>query len=81
LAVAPADNIADKLIADDIVGALSRNTNVKAENVQLEVVDGKVTLSGKVSTWNAASAAYNAVQHTAGVIDIRNHLVVEPTSD
>jgi osmotically-inducible protein OsmY len=76
LAITPAENIVDQSIAQDIMAALDRNVNVNADDLDVEVDHGVVTLSGKVSDWNEYIAAYNMARYTGGVIDVINDLVI-----
>ncbi|MFP4260982.1 MAG: BON domain-containing protein [Opitutales bacterium] len=74
LAVVPTEKIGDELIAQDVVDALERDASVNAPDVEVEMKDGVVTLSGRVPTWSASWAAEQDASRTAGVIDVRNHL-------
>jgi osmotically-inducible protein OsmY len=66
----------DKDIAQDIESALERNQYVDAENVTVKVEDGKVTLTGTVSSYYARGTAYDAAAFTLGVLQVDNHIVV-----
>lgn len=74
LAVTPTEKIGDELIADDVVAALDRDANVNAPDVEVEVKDGVVTLSGSVPSWSASWAAEQDASRTAGVVDVKNEL-------
>lgn len=69
LAVVPTQTFADRRIADDIVGALERNVYVSAEDVDVKVSNGVVTLRGTVPDRRAHRAARNAARRTPGVIN------------
>ncbi len=76
LAIVPLERISDELIAEDVVNALERDVRVNAEDVEVEVVDGIVTLTGSVPRWNARQAAELDASLTAGVIDVINKVTV-----
>jgi osmotically-inducible protein OsmY len=76
LAVVPSESFVDKDIAQDIESALERNQYVDAENVTVKVEDGKVTLTGTVSSYYARGTAYDAAAFTLGVLQVDNHIVV-----
>jgi len=76
LSVVPSDAYEDKLIADSIVSALERNMYVDAEDVDVRVSDGIVTLSGGVSSLPAFQAARETAEYTAGVVGVENELVI-----
>lgn len=74
LAVVPTTNYLDQSIAKDIVAALDRNSKVEADSIDIKVEKGKVTISGGAPNWAAYRAALDTVNHTAGVVDVINHL-------
>ncbi|HDR73802.1 MAG TPA: BON domain-containing protein [Methanoculleus sp.] len=76
LAVVPTRSIADRAIADDVEAALERSARVDVEEVTVEVVDGIVTLTGRVPDWSARRAAVDAVAFTGGVVDVIDLLVI-----
>jgi osmotically-inducible protein OsmY len=76
LAVVPTENMTDELIAREIVNSIERNPSVEAENVTVRVENGTVQLSGTVRDWVARIAAYEAALYTAGVIDIRDDILI-----
>lgn len=76
LSIVPTKDYVDKDIAKDIVSAMIRNLNVDAEEVNVKVKNGKVTLSGTVSSWNAWRSAYNSAAYTAGVVEVEDNLVI-----
>jgi osmotically-inducible protein OsmY len=77
LTIVPTENFLDKDIAEDIVGSISRNFKVNAENVDVKVKNGEVTLSGTVADWSAYRAVMDATEFTAGVTDINDNLIIE----
>ena len=74
LAVVPTETISDAVIATDIVAAFDRDLRVRAQDVEVEVDNGIVTLSGSVPDWEARRAAEANASFTAGVMDVRNRL-------
>jgi osmotically-inducible protein OsmY len=74
LAVVPSRAVHDKVIADDIIAALERNMNVNAEDIDVKVQKGRVSLAGTVSNWNAYHAVIDIAKHTRGVVDVQNKL-------
>jgi osmotically-inducible protein OsmY len=77
LAVVPTESIKDEVIAKNVVEALERNVNVFAQDVNVKVETGIVTLSGEVASWAARSAAYDAAMFTYGVLDVFDNLRVK----
>ncbi len=76
LAVVPTKSVTDKAIAQDIMAALERNTNINVDTVDVKVEDGVVTLSGTVTNWVAYEAASSAARYTTGVINMVNNLTI-----
>ncbi|MBS3805084.1 MAG: BON domain-containing protein [Oleiphilaceae bacterium] len=76
LAVVPTAAIGDEIIAEDVTNALMRSALVDAEMVDVTVSNGTVTLQGNVPTTAARIAAYRAASRTAGVVNVRNQLMV-----
>lgn len=74
LAVVPTESVYDDAIGDGIADALARNPQIDANNVDVQVKDGRVSLSGKVPNQGARKAAQDAAQHTMGVIEVYNQL-------
>jgi osmotically-inducible protein OsmY len=74
LAVVPTESIYDDAIGDGIADALARNPQIDANTVDVQVKDGRVSLSGKVPNQGARKAAQDAAQHTMGVIEVYNQL-------
>lgn len=77
LSVVPTEDILDETIAEDVVNSLERNVDVNVHDIDVEVVDRKVTLSGTVPSWRAREAAYDAARFTGGVKDVHNNLSVQ----
>lgn len=76
LAVVPTDDIYDKVIAYDIVKSLEARAAVDADDVNVRVREGDVTLTGSVPNWDARKAAEESASYTNGVKDVKNCLVV-----
>jgi osmotically-inducible protein OsmY len=73
----PTGKYTDKEIQKEIKSAIKRNKQVNAENVNMQVKNGEVTLSGIVRNWRALNAARDAARYSSGVIDLNNKLEVE----
>ena len=75
--VTPTQQVEDDLIAKDINDELERARLLDESNVQVDVKDGVVTLTGEVgislSSWRAERTARTAL----GVRDVRNQLSVK----
>lgn len=56
-----------KLIDDELT---------KARNIDVDTVEGVVTLTGKVQSWNERSRAQQIAQETSGVKGVKNNLEV-----
>jgi len=76
LAVVPTANITDKAIAEDIVDSLESKAAVNADDVEVKVTDGEVTLTGSVTSWSGWQAAGEAAFYTPGVIHVSNRLEI-----
>lgn len=77
IVVVPTQEIADELIAEDIIGELERLRLLDDSKIRVGVKDGAVTLAGEVgitlSSWRAERAARNAL----GVKDVDSRLSVK----
>lgn len=76
LAVVPTDEYKDEIIAEEIVKALERNVQVTADEIEVAVENGGVTLTGFVKTFSAKNAAYESALYTPGVTAVDNRIVV-----
>jgi len=74
LAVVPTESVYDDAIGDGIADALARNPHIDANTIDVQVKDGRVSLSGKVPNQSARRAAQEAAQHTMGVVEVYNQL-------
>jgi osmotically-inducible protein OsmY len=77
IAIVPTKSIADEMIAEDIIDAIERNVRVSADDVDVTVTDGEVTLNGTVPNSAAKIAAYDSALYTAGVKMVRDNLNVQ----
>ncbi len=76
LSVVPSNQYGDRMIASSIISALERNIHIEADEIDVSVDEGVVTLSGSVSSLPAFEAAQDAAAHTTGVVAIRNELTI-----
>jgi osmotically-inducible protein OsmY len=84
--VVPTEQRRDTELAEQIAGALSRNSSVRLDAIDVQVSEGKVTLSGTVSSPEAREAAVETAQVMAGVTGVEDRLEVrepdiEPYTD
>lgn len=79
LAITPTEDFKDRQIADEIMSALGRHAEVDISTINVEVENGIVTLSGTVPSWSARRIVRDTARFTAGVIDIRDNLLVRPS--
>jgi osmotically-inducible protein OsmY len=77
ITVVPTKSVVDTAIAEDVAKALERSYHVAADQVDIRVKDGVVTLSGFVPNRAMCEAALAAAQVTFGVKDIVDRMVVE----
>lgn len=77
LAVVATDSPGDRGTADDIMDALNRNATIDVEDVDVQVDEGNVLLSGVVSNLEAYHTAYDIARFTYGVTDVVNLLTVQ----
>lgn len=61
-----------------IQDALERQATREAQRIQINVKDGKVTLSGRVHSWAEHEAARGAALGAAGVRNVQADLRIEP---
>jgi hyperosmotically inducible protein len=76
LAVVPTEKYTDKTIAEDIEAAMERNFNIVVDLIDVEVENGKVTLTGSVTSLPAFRAAQKIAENTPGVLMVDNELVI-----
>jgi len=76
VAVVPTQSVSDDVIAKGVMDAIERNANVRVEDVEVSVEDGRVILDGVVPNGVTQVAAHNAARYAAGVRDVDDRLVV-----
>lgn len=76
LVVVPTHTYADKAIAQDIMAALQRNFELDHHRIDINVDNGRVTLSGTVYDLREVHKAYRIARFTRGVCDVVNLLKV-----
>ncbi len=69
-AVAPGE------LREAIEEALDRRAEREARRIDIDVHDGRVTLTGRVQTWAERQAILGTVAHAPGVRQVENHLQV-----
>lgn len=63
-------------IKNSIETALTRNAEIEADGINVEVSGGKVTLNGRVNTWRERTTAERAAWSVPGVTAVEDRLVV-----
>ncbi len=76
LAVVPTEKQKDEKIAENIVNELERNDAVNAEDIDVNVITGVVTLSGTADDWQEKNEAFYAAMNTGGVKEVNINIVV-----
>jgi len=76
LAVVPSEDIVDKSIAEDITSALDRTLDTELDNINIEVKNGTVTVSGTAPSLPIKRAVDEIISYTSGVADVNDELVV-----
>lgn len=77
IVIVPTENIEDHTIAEDIEGSLERRLAVNEDDIDVQVEEGVVTISGEVENWASWRAAMDAVVYTSGVKDIEDRIRIE----
>jgi osmotically-inducible protein OsmY len=67
----------DKVEKDDIVDALNRNWSLREQDIEVEVSNHKVTLSGTVNSWYQKDEAARIAWSAKGVWTVENELEIE----
>lgn len=65
-------------LRDEIELALARRAEREAERLRVEVDDGVVDLFGRVHSWQEKRAVLGSISHAPGVIQVRDHLRIDP---
>ena len=76
LAVVLTNTISDEKIGLDIVSLLSSNSSLDINKVTVEVINGKVSLTGLVPSRTAFDIAEDIARYTQGVVDVVNRLAI-----
>lgn len=77
LTVVPTKAILDDVIADDVVQAINRSYIVDVNDIDVQVKNGIVTVSGTISNRVEYEAALDAVSNTFGVKDVVDRLHIK----
>ena len=77
LAVVPTESYLDEQIAKRITNAFERSIVINVHKVTVSIKNGKVTLSGKVSSWFGRNRAQYITMFTAGVTSVENLITVK----
>ncbi len=64
----------DDRIKEEVCEALYRNYRVDASDIEVEVKEGIVTMSGSVDSRATKRSAEECVEHLSGVIDVHNRI-------
>jgi osmotically-inducible protein OsmY len=67
----------DSEIANDVRRRILNSAVIESQGIRVTCVDGKVTLSGKVATWNEVQEARLLASEVRGVKDVTNGLWAE----
>lgn len=70
----------DERIKEEVSEALYRDNNVDASEIEVNVQNGEVTLSGTVENRHMKRLAEDCVENVSGVSDVRNELRVQSSS-
>lgn len=70
--------VSEPVVRKAIEDALERHIEREARRIQLDIEEGRVTLSGTVRSWAERQAAVGAVRGTPGVQRVEDHLRIEP---
>jgi osmotically-inducible protein OsmY len=66
----------DKVIASKVKTELIANEETKARNIEVEVYQGVVQLSGFVETESSKKMAGDIARRVEGVVDVKNDLII-----
>lgn len=72
--------LADEEIAKVAIQALSWDTQIPADRIQMRVEQGWITLEGDVDWHYQKTAAYKAVCNLKGVRGVRDRVAIKPTT-
>jgi len=65
-------------LREEIELALETRADREAERLRVEVNDGAVDLFGRVHSWQEKRAVVGSISHAPGVIQVRDHLRIDP---
>jgi len=65
-------------LREEIELALETRAEREAERLRVEVSDGAVDLFGRVHSWQEKRAVVGSISHAPGVIQVRDHLRIDP---
>ena len=71
----------DERIREDICDRLTEDPRIDASDVEVQVVNAEVTLSGSVRTRDEKHFAESVVERTTGVREVNNNLKVRPPDE
>jgi osmotically-inducible protein OsmY len=75
--VSAGQQIDDATITASVKTKFAADTDVAAHNIDVDTVEGVVTLTGKVDTWDEKREAESIARGTYGVRSVVNNLTVE----
>lgn len=67
----------DERVKEEVSEALYRDYNVDASDIEVDVKDGVVTLSGTVDSRQAKRAAEECIENLSGVVDVHNRIRIQ----
>jgi hyperosmotically inducible protein len=70
------EKVDDVTITAKVKAKLADDPTTKARNIDVDTVEGVVTLTGKVQSWDERSRAQQLAQDTSGVKGVKNNLEV-----
>lgn len=71
------ENMSDSEIREVVLDHLREDSNLDAADIDVDVRNGAVTLSGRVGTDSEVQIAENVVDDVLGIDDVNNELVVD----
>jgi osmotically-inducible protein OsmY len=76
MAVVPTKDVRDKEIADNILASLKRKRLLAEEDIDIQVKNGVVELTGLVPTWIARRVVNETARYTPGVLHVVDNMGV-----
>jgi osmotically-inducible protein OsmY len=67
----------DAWITTKVKSELAAESETKASNISVETTNGKVTLTGKASTWNESDMAAKIARNIKGVTGVQNDIRIQ----